>query len=183
MSKVLVKPLKKTGLLNTNGDWLSHIRPSVTKETGLLQQRIASKEFRVLASELRDDATDEEFAKTLEESEGNERLAVESFESRFSEDAMKSETEEQKTARLAQEKADQEKLDKEIKDKEKADAKKLADDKAAAAATEKAIKEANEKRDAEDKARNVAQNTSLAPTDTAVKPLANTPAAAPAASK
>lgn len=186
MSKVIVKPLKGTGLLNTNGDWLSHMRPSVTILSALLQQRIGSKEFRVVASELRDEATDAEFLKTLKESDGNERLAIESFESQFSEDAMKSETEEAKTARLAKEKADkeaQDKLDQQIKDKEKADAKKVADDKAAAAAKPQAVKDATAKLDADAAQKNKEQNTSLAPTDSATTVAANTPAAAPAASK
>lgn len=82
--KTIVKPTGPHYYMDTNGQEIQAFRPSVVSNTNYTNMLIASGKLKTLATNLTDDATDEEFVKYLAESKGDEELAVSSFESKFS---------------------------------------------------------------------------------------------------
>lgn len=93
--KVIVRSTSPLhGLMNHDGKFLPPLRPVVAAMTALLSNRIAKGDFRLLVGNLDDSATDEEFLKYLAESKGDdkdaaEKLAIDSFESTYSLEALR----------------------------------------------------------------------------------------------
>lgn len=82
--KSIVKPTAAHVYLdNTNGQEIQAFRPTVISATNYTNMLVASGKLQVLATNLTDDATDEEFVKFVAESKGDHELAVSSFESKF----------------------------------------------------------------------------------------------------
>lgn len=99
-------------------EWLDHERPTVATVTSLLEQRLAKGDFKVLVSNLSDEATDKELARFLKESGEDQQLALDSFESTFSAVA-----ERRRVVETEKEKAEREKAEQDAKEKaEKAEA-------------------------------------------------------------
>ena len=83
--KSIVKPTAEHMYMDAhNGQVIEAFRPSVISTTNYTNTLLASGKIKLLASNLTDDATDEEFAKFVTESKGDHDLAVSSFESKFS---------------------------------------------------------------------------------------------------
>lgn len=73
--------------LGHHGQSIKARRPSVVVNSNFVQDRIGRNQVRVIA-ELKDEATDEEFASYLRESDGDIALAVDSFISEFGKEAV-----------------------------------------------------------------------------------------------
>lgn len=84
MSKLLVETTGDFMLVDYDqkGLVIEHSRPTVTNPTTFVQTRTSLGQLRVVA-ELTDEATDEEFAKYVKESDGDIELAVDSFKTAF----------------------------------------------------------------------------------------------------
>jgi hypothetical protein len=67
---------------NLSGDHIPHHRPAVVKRTPFITQRLAADQLKVVA-EVPDEATDADFAKHWESSEGDLDLAVQSYQATF----------------------------------------------------------------------------------------------------
>lgn len=63
-------------------------RPSVVEKTSFIEQRLAGGQIKLLALNLKDEASDEEFEKYFAESEGDIELAISSFVAAFTVDAV-----------------------------------------------------------------------------------------------
>lgn len=93
--KIIVRSTSPVhGLVNLDGNFLPPLRPAVALLTSLLQNRIAKGDFRLLVGNLDDSATDVEFLKYLADSKGedpeaSEKLAIDSFESTYSVEALR----------------------------------------------------------------------------------------------
>lgn len=95
-------------LLETTGDFMlvdpqtnSEIawnRPSVCAMSGFIQMRMAAGQLKVIANDLDDSATDDEFVKFVAESKGDLELAKDSFISAFGPEAMRKKAEAAETA-------------------------------------------------------------------------------------
>lgn len=85
MPKILVETTGEFELVDfTNGgSIIAHDRPSVAEATTFVQSRTSIGQVRVLDT-LTDEATDEEFAKYVAESEGDIELAISAFKTAFS---------------------------------------------------------------------------------------------------
>ncbi len=68
--------------LGYKGQLIHSHRPSVAENSHFVQDRIGRDQVRVLG-ELKDEATDEDFVKYLEDAEGDLELAIDSFLSEF----------------------------------------------------------------------------------------------------
>jgi hypothetical protein len=79
---LLVETTGAFSLLGPNGVDVKRLRPTVIERSSFVEVQCANGQLRVLA-ELPDEATDAEFAKFWEESEGDEELAIESFKATF----------------------------------------------------------------------------------------------------
>lgn len=85
--KSIVETTGNFGLLNTNGDYIEATRPSVTKSTIFIEQRLVRGDLKVLAKDLPKEAEDADFVKFLEDSKGDVKLAVEAFCATFGRNA------------------------------------------------------------------------------------------------
>lgn len=65
-----------------SGDHIPHHRPAVITRTSFISQRLAADQLKIVA-EVPDAATDAEFAKHWQESNGDLELAVQSFQATF----------------------------------------------------------------------------------------------------
>lgn len=85
MSKLLVETTGEFMLVDYDqkGLIIEHNRPTVTEPTTFVQTRTSLGQLRVVA-ELTDEATDEEFAKYVKDSDGDIELAVDAFKTSFS---------------------------------------------------------------------------------------------------
>lgn len=92
---------------------IGNTRPVVVEKTSFIQARAAAGQLKVLDTELPDEATDEEFAKYWNESDGDQPLAVEAFKSSFgkTEDDDDGDEEKKPTRRGRRAKADDEEED------------------------------------------------------------------------
>ena len=145
MNLILVRTLGPWTLTNGNS-LISATRPTVTHHSEFLSMRISAKQLRVV-SDLKPTATDEEFVKYLEESEGNIKLAIDSFLSKYAADAVDEDDSAEQQRLADQAKADKERKEKEVKDAEEAKASKALQD-----AQEKSEKDRKDKesKDAKD---------------------------------
>lgn len=84
VKKILVETSGSFMLLDPyNGQEVQHNRPSVVVVTGFIEVKIAQGDLKVLSPELREEATDAEFAKYWKDSDRKAELAVASFVSAF----------------------------------------------------------------------------------------------------
>lgn len=85
MSKLLVETTGEFELVDFDqrGAIVAHDRPSVVMATTFIQSRTSLGQIRVLDT-LTDEATDEEFAKYVKESDGDLELAISSFKTAYS---------------------------------------------------------------------------------------------------
>jgi hypothetical protein len=66
-----------------NGQQVNAFRPSVIERTVFTQTLLAAQKIDLISASLKDEATDEEFAKYVADSDGNVDLAVSSFVKTF----------------------------------------------------------------------------------------------------
>lgn len=85
MSKLLVETTGDFELVDfdQNGAIVAHDRPSVVVPTTFIHTRTSIGQIRVLDT-LTDEATDEEFAKYVKDSDGDIELALSAFKTSFS---------------------------------------------------------------------------------------------------
>jgi hypothetical protein len=77
--KCIVKTTGDFGLLNTTLEEIHYHRPSVTKHTAFVEQRILRGDLKLLAVRLPPEASDRDFRATWEGSKKDETLSVTSF--------------------------------------------------------------------------------------------------------
>lgn len=85
MSKLLVETTGEFELVDfdQNGAIVAHDRPSVVFASTFIQSRTSLGQIRVLDN-LTDEATDEEFAKYVKDSDGDIELAISAFKTSYS---------------------------------------------------------------------------------------------------
>lgn len=147
MKLILRSTNANRGLLNNDGKFLPGGRLVCAQINGLIEQRIAKGDFKLVVGNLDDEATDEEFVKFLTDS-GDEQLALDSFESKYSLEPNRRRVEETADEKAKREKAEQDQID---ADKLKADA-----DKAKAEQDQAAIEKPKADAEKADAAKNVA---------------------------
>ena len=82
MTKVIVKTTGDFELNDmTSGAYITNLRPHVVPASNFVAQRAALGQLELLASDLPDEADDEEFAKTWKAAEGDQELALASYQS------------------------------------------------------------------------------------------------------
>lgn len=84
MKKILVET-KGSYMLHdlTTGCEIPHDRPAVVIASAFIDQRISKNQIKVLEGDLTDEATDAEFQKSWDASDGKRDLAVDSFLSEY----------------------------------------------------------------------------------------------------
>lgn len=87
MEKILVETTGSFMLQDSNGQEVQANRPCVVRRSQFIHSRTALGQLKVLG-QLKDEATDAEFLQYFRDSEGDAPLAVESFLSKFSVDAV-----------------------------------------------------------------------------------------------
>lgn len=99
------------GLLNSNGDDIKHNRPTLTRQSQFIDQRLHRGDLKILARNLPKTCTDAEFEDVYHSSKGNAKLAAQAFCALFGQDTDGTpiEVETETTAqRKAREKAEKE---------------------------------------------------------------------------
>lgn len=79
--KCIVKPSTPHMLVLDFGEVVHPTRPSVVTYTAYVQSRVASGQLTLVAAKIDDSMTDDQFRKFFRESNGDEELAVQSFQS------------------------------------------------------------------------------------------------------
>lgn len=77
---------KSVGFLSPDGEVISAFHPAVVKMSGFIEQRLASRELKLLGN-VNDAATQAEMDKYVADSEGDTDLAIASFLAAFDENA------------------------------------------------------------------------------------------------
>ena len=82
--KALVETIGDIMLMDVmSGAIIPENRPAVVLHGSFVQHQISLNQLRIIATDLSDEATDEEWAKWFAESKGDTALAVDSFLSKF----------------------------------------------------------------------------------------------------
>lgn len=85
--KCIVETTGNFGLINTNGEYIESYRPTVTKQTIFIEQKLVRGDLKVLAKALPKDANDADFLKFYEDSKKSVPLSVEAYCATFGRNA------------------------------------------------------------------------------------------------
>lgn len=103
--KLIVTTTRPIVLIDPNNSHVISQRPSITPSNQFIVARIGLGDVKILASELPDEATNEELQKFLSNSDEDYELAVQAYMSKFAPVKMEGEKSEDKAPKASTEKA------------------------------------------------------------------------------